>query len=64
MIMQYMKDFGSITTMQAYTDLGVTRLSARIKELKDSGIDIGSKPVSRKNRYGKNVTFLRYRLEV
>ena len=29
-IIRYIKDFGSITTMQAFQDLGITRLSGRI----------------------------------
>lgn len=33
-IIRYMKDFGSITTMQAFQDLGITRLSGRIYDLK------------------------------
>lgn len=33
-IIRYIKDFGSITTMQAFQDLGITRLSGRIYDLK------------------------------
>ena len=33
-IVQYMKDFGSITTLQAFTDLGCTRLASRVTDLK------------------------------
>lgn len=40
-VFNYIKDFGSITTLQACNDLGETRLSARIFELKDKGIPIG-----------------------
>lgn len=32
-VFDYMADFGSITTLQAFTDLGESRLSARIFEL-------------------------------
>ena len=32
-IVKYMKDFGSITTVQAMKDLGVMRLAARISDL-------------------------------
>ena len=55
-----MIDFGSITTMQAITDLGETRLSARIFELQDKGIKIGSDWEEVKNRYGEKRRVKRY----
>ena len=30
MVLQYMQDFGSITPVQAFQDLGIMRLGARI----------------------------------
>ena len=36
-VVAYINEFGSITTWQAYADLGITRLSARIWELKEEG---------------------------
>lgn len=33
-ILQYLQDFGSITSYEAYTELGITQLGARIFELK------------------------------
>ena len=33
-VLQYIHDFGNISTFDAFTDLGVTRLSARIFELR------------------------------
>lgn len=50
-VFNYIKDFGSITTLQACNDLGETRLSARIFELKDKGIPIGFEWIEVKNRY-------------
>lgn len=58
----YMRRFGSITTMQAFADLGVARLSARIADLKDEGFDIISETLSTKNRYGEHVRYAKYRL--
>lgn len=52
-VFDYMVDFGSITTLQAYTDLGETRLSARIFELKHKGVNIGTEKIEVKNRYGE-----------
>lgn len=55
-ILQYMRENGSITTMQAYGE-GITRLSARIYDLRRDGHDIRSITRTAKNRYGKTVKF-------
>lgn len=62
-IYNFMKDFGSITAYDAFFDLGVSRLSARIKEMSDSGIMIGRKTETSKNRYGEKVSYTRYFLK-
>ena len=59
-VLQYIRDFGSITTLQAFQDLGITRLSARIFELKERGYAIKTDMVTGENRYGENVHFKRY----
>ena len=62
-VLEYMQKFGSITTMQAFADLGVTRLSARIYELKHyQNIKIISERMTRKNRYGEICTYAKYSL--
>ena len=58
-----MKDFGSITTLEAFTELGVVRLGARISELRDRGVAIIGKNETVKNRYGENCHIKRYYLE-
>ena len=63
MIIQYIKDFGSITQLDALRDLGVMRLASRISDLKDRGFSIISKTESVKNRYGKVSYIKRYYLE-
>lgn len=62
-IIRYMQDFGSITPMQAFSDLGVTKLATRISEMRREGIRIHKEPVSSVNRYGDHVRFMRYSLE-
>lgn len=52
-VFDYIMEFGSITSIQAFTDLGETRLSARIYELKDRGINISSELIPVSNRYGE-----------
>lgn len=59
-ILQYMKDFGSITPMEAIEQFGCYRLSGRIHDLRTSGVPIKTTPETRKNRYGKDVTYARY----
>lgn len=63
MILQYIKDFGSITSFEAYIDLGVTQLATRVAELKEQGYIFKYEWVIKKNRYGKNVRFKKYKLE-
>lgn len=62
-ILKYMRDFGSITPLQALDDLGVMRLGARIYDLKRAGHMISRRMVTKKNRYGEAVSFAEYRLE-
>ena len=59
-VLEYMKDFGSISSMEAFKDLGVTRLSAVVFDLKKDGHPIQSKKEKVKNRYGETVYFSRY----
>ena len=62
MILKYIRDFGYITSFQAYADLGVTQLGARIKELKERGYEFKTEPQIGKNRYEKPVRFVKYYL--
>lgn len=61
-VLQYLKDFGSITPLQALSDLGVMRLGARIWDLRQEGYPITRRMVGSKNRYGESVSFAEYRL--
>ena len=48
--------------MQAFQDLGVTRLSGRIYDLKARGYRILTERVSGRNRYGEKVYYFKYSL--
>ncbi len=61
-ILQYIKDFGGITSMEAYLDLGITQLGARIFELKEMGYSFDKTTIKRQNRYGKKIAFSKYSL--
>ena len=62
-VLQYIKDFGSITSWQAYKDLGVTQLATRISELKNLGYSFKTNTIVSTNRYGDTTHFKEYRLE-
>ena len=53
-------DFGSITPMEAFGDLGITKLATRISEMKKDGWNFKTEMVKSKNRYQKPVYFARY----
>ena len=58
-VLKYIKDFGSISSRDAFLDLGVTRLSAIIFNIKrDYYVDY--KWEYTKNRYGDKVKYKRY----
>lgn len=60
LIIQYLKDFGSITPMEAYGDLGITKLATRISEMRKEGMEFKIEAVKGKNRYGKPTRYARY----
>lgn len=59
-ILKYMDDFGSITAIEAVTDLGITQLSARLCELQNKGYTFRKEAQTGKNRYGETTHFIRY----
>jgi len=61
-IIEYIRKFGSITSYDAYSDLGVTQFSTRVSELKEQGYEFKTEWESKENRYGEPVTFKRYYL--
>ena len=59
-IIEYMREFGSITQLEALRDLGVMRLASRISDLKKQGYAIISRNDKVKNRYGEDCRIKRY----
>ena len=59
-IMKYLEMNGSITPMQAFADLGITKLATRISEMVRSGAKIKKTPIETVNRYGEPVRFMKY----
>ena len=62
-IINYITEFGSITPMDAFADLGITKLATRISEMKKDGLRFKTETVKSKNRYGKTISFAKYSME-
>ena len=54
---------GTITSWEAYKELGITQLGARVYELKELGYKFSKETVCTKNRYGYPTHYDIYRLE-
>ena len=61
-ILRHLRDYGSITSLEAITEYGILRLASRINDLKRSGYSIISEPKTGKNRYGETTHFKVYKL--
>lgn len=58
-ILTWLKDYGSITTWEAIQELGCTRLSEYIRQLRLE-YEIGERWTTTRNRYGEEVRFKTY----
>ena len=61
-ILDYIKDFGSITRLEAMRDIGVMCLNSRVSDLRRLGYPIISTPETVLNRYGEKCRIYRYSL--
>lgn len=61
-VLAYMRQFGSITQLEALSDIGCMRLASRISDLRQQGYAIGRRIKTGKNRYGESVSFAEYYL--
>ena len=62
MILDYLKQNGTITSMQAIEKFGATRLSGIIFALRKEGYEITTLDTSIKDRYGTRKTIATYKL--
>lgn len=60
-VLDYLKKHGTITTYESYIKLKITRLPARINELRNQGYDIPGEMETAVNQDGERVKFKRYR---
>lgn len=61
-LINHLKKYGKITTYEAFKKYGITRLSAKIFDLRKD-YNITSINTTKKNRYGQVCTFCTYILE-
>lgn len=61
-ILDYMERFGSITTYEAFLDLGETKLTTRISDMRKRGMEIAQREETSVNRFGQTVRYMRYSL--
>jgi hypothetical protein len=63
-ILEYIKEHGSITPMEAWNELGITKLATRVSYMsRYGGIDFIKEFVRGKNRYGQPVCYMKYSLK-
>lgn len=62
-VLEHLREYGSITTLEAIEKLGCTRLSGRIYELRKEGYPIKSEIAKVPKRSGRMVYVTRYRME-
>lgn len=61
-IIRHLRDYGSITSIEAITEYGILRLASRINDLKQKGHNVVSETATGKNRYGEKIRYSIYRL--
>lgn len=59
-VMKYMEQYGSITSAEALSELGIMRLASRISDLKQMGVEVKSVLIKGKNRFGEPIRYARY----
>lgn len=58
-VIEFIRDNGSITTMQAF-GIGITRLASRIHDLRTFGIPVEKEMITVQNRKGEPCRVARY----
>lgn len=62
-ILRHLKDYGVLTSREAFNEYGVMRLAARINDLRRQGYPIGKRMKQGKNRYNESVSYAEYYME-
>lgn len=59
-ILRYIRENGSITALNATTELLIMNFTARISDLRAQGYDVQTETVTKRNKYKRLVSFKRY----
>lgn len=62
-VLFHLAQYGSITSMEAFENYGITRLSAAVFALRKRGYDIDTTIQHATNRYGRKVLYAKYILQ-
>lgn len=61
-ILKHLIEKGSITTIESFFDYGITRLAARVWDLRSMGVDIDTETVTKKSKKGARQSYAVYSL--
>jgi predicted ArsR family transcriptional regulator len=59
-ILRFIAEHGSITALDAATELLIMNFTARISDLRRQGVDIRTETITKPNRYKRMVSYNRY----
>jgi hypothetical protein len=62
-ILRHIKDYGSITSLEAMNEYGIMRLASRMSDLKKAGYAVRAETVKGKNRYDETTYYSRYTID-
>ena len=62
-IFMYINQYGSISPLEAFRDLGITKLATVVSNMKRDGIQFYQQMQKSKNRWGEDCWFMRYWLD-
>lgn len=62
-LLNHLQNNGSINPMQAWQELGIYRLAARVKNLRDDGYHVVGSKVEVPNRFGEVCRVAEYKIE-
>lgn len=64
LVLDYIREHGRITPMEAFSYLGITKLATVVSDLiRHDGVCIRKQMVKSKNRFGKPVIYMSYSME-
>ncbi len=62
-VLEYLESGKTITTLNAFKELGITRLAARVYELKCDGHEVKKNTITVVNRFDENCSIAEYYME-